>query len=121
MSSRYWLFTENNYDAIYSELPHSDVTFITFQEEVGENGTRHLQGYVELRRAQRLSWVRANISSDSHWEIRRGTQEEAVNYCNKEETRVGGPYTYGTMAINQSGKRSDLDEVRRLIDFTLYL
>ncbi len=45
----------------------------------------HVQGYVELKRNQRLSWVRRNISDTAHWEIRvkRSTGEQARHYCMK--------------------------------------
>lgn len=61
------------------------------QEERGEReGTTHLQGYVETDRAQRLSYLRRRLSDRAHYEPRRGTQEEAIAYCQKQDTRVEG-------------------------------
>ena len=31
-----------------------------------------------------------------HLEIRRGTQQQARDYCQKHDTRVDGPWEYGT-------------------------
>lgn len=42
----------------------------------------------------------------AHWEARLGTAEQAILYCQKEETRIAGPWQWGERA--QQGKRSDL-------------
>ena len=64
--------------------------YLIYQEEKGENGTVHFQGYVELREKQRITWMKAHFNNNAHFEPRMGTQEEAINYCRKEETRVEG-------------------------------
>jgi len=115
VTSRFWVFTENNYDTIYYDLPHDNVTYMIFQEEVGESGTRHLQGYCELAEAQRLSWLKNHVNNDAHWAMRRGSQEQAIIYCSKEETRVGGPYILGVPSISQQGRRTDLEKALSLV------
>ncbi len=66
------------------------VTYLVLQEETGENGTVHLQGYVELADRKRLTWLRRHLSARAHWERRRGTQLQAIAYCQKAESRVEG-------------------------------
>ncbi len=124
MSSRAWCFTLNNYDYLLDddELAAKGVTFCQYQEECGANGTRHLQGYLEIARAQRLSWV-AKLPglTKAHWEPRRGTQAQAIAYVSPSKdanaavpdpTFRAGPYIFGTPATNEQGKRSDLVEIR---------
>jgi len=45
-----------------------------------------------------------------HVEGRRGTRDQAREYCRKEESRVdgGGPWEYGNFGLGGQGKRSDL-------------
>lgn len=74
-------------------------TYLVYQEEVGDSGTHHLQGYVEFPNKKSLQQVRG-ILEGAHWEPRAGTAEQAAAYC-KKDPRVGGPYEYGT--ISQQG------------------
>ena len=106
-TSRNWMFTINNYSSF--EEPQSwNVKFLVYQEETGAEGTRHLQGYVMFPKNMRLSAVK-KIHSKAHWEPRRGTHEQAVAYCTKQETRTGRQYTGGTAP--DQGHRTDLDQV----------
>lgn len=106
-TSRFWLYTLNNYDGVPCDLDFGKhLRCYVCQEELGENGTPHVQGYVEFKRALSLGAVRKMLP-DAHWEIRRGTAEEAIAYCSKEETRVAGPYTFGQPSKGQ-GSRTDI-------------
>lgn len=91
---RNWCFTLNNYTAEEVEVLKGDlpqVKYIVFQRERGhEDGTAHLQGYLELERNQKLSFVKKHISGRAHWEPRHGTQQQAIDYCKKEDTREQG-------------------------------
>ena len=52
--SKHWCFTWNNYPEDWekqlrgSMVPH--ISKIVMQEETGENGTPHIQGYVEFKK-----------------------------------------------------------------------
>lgn len=122
MTSRYWCFTLNNYKYLLNEvrLAKQGVVFLQYQEEVGANGTPHFQGYLELNRAQRLSFVKKLKGlKKAHWEKRRGTQEQAIAYCTPakggasiDPTFRAGPYIMGTPSSNEQGRRTDLLEIR---------
>jgi hypothetical protein len=47
-------------------------------------GTPHLQGYVHFERTKRLSGVRVLFPHGTHLEPRRGTPEQAADYCKKD-------------------------------------
>ena len=110
-----WCFTLNNPTevdvSLLSRLPLvADFKYCVYQEEQGEQGTRHFQGYVQFSKKKRLSQVKRAISERIHVEVARGTAEENRNYCTKESTRVVGtePVEIGT--IEYQGKRNDIAE-----------
>lgn len=98
---RNYCFTLNNptFDesAFLIRLAHSDmareenhVRYIVFQSEIApETNTPHFQGYVEFLRAKRISSASRYISGSNrcHLEFRMGTQEQAIAYCKKDDTR----------------------------------
>lgn len=85
--------------------------YLVYQEEVGESGTHHFQGYIEMPRPVRFTHFR-NLER-AHFEPARGTPDECIEYCTKEDTRVGVPFTYGEPS--RQGKRSDLIDLRNAI------
>ena len=58
--------------------------YVIFGREKGDNGTPHLQGYVELLTRQRLQPVKVLLGGRAHCEISRGTSHQAIEYCKKE-------------------------------------
>jgi len=90
--------------------------FSAFQlERCPETGNLHVQGYVELTKPQRFTWIKSNwgLFVNGHFERRRGTRDQAIAYCEKEESRVRGPWRIG----NDSGQgaRTDLMEIAEKI------
>lgn len=117
--SRNWLFTNYAIDTVYDWSQHPHVKYAVYQEEVCPNtGRHHHQGYVELDSSQRMSAMRKMLPQVSHWDPRRGTQEEARTYCTKEETRADptrAPIEYGTYQPNAPGKSKPLQQVLELV------
>lgn len=112
--SRSYCFTLNNHES--NDLPElEDIRYLVYQREKGENGTEHIQGYVELSKSRTLAYVK-NWLPRAHFEIRRGTREQARDYCRKDDTRIEGPFERGTWESGGTGARSDLLAVKRKID-----
>lgn len=112
MSAKYWCWTLNNYndeelEALASAL--STCTYYVYGKEVGQEGTPHLQGYMELPNRAGMLTCREMFTNKGirppHLEVRRGSSKQAIIYCKKDGdfVEVGEP--------NGQGKRSDLDEV----------
>jgi len=109
---RGWVFTLNN--PKNNDIPRDlEATYCIWQLEVGFNGTSHLQGWAYFKSPVRFSKLK-KLMPEAHWEIQRGTNFEAMDYCRKEDTRVEGPWEYGTMP--QQGKRTDLTELKKSLD-----
>ncbi len=98
--------------------------YLVYQEEIAPNtGTHHFQGYVELKKPTRLGPLKALLTGDKkspiHVEKRRGAQEQAIDYCKKEESRKPGTnlVEHGTPKANRpgQGKRNDIVEFRNAI------
>lgn len=111
---KYWCYTLNNYtqqeeDHLKNE-EHS--TYHVFGKEVGENGTSHLQGYIEFGNKKRLAWVKRHISARAHWETRKGNAIQASDYCKKDQDF----FEKGTLSSPTPGKRSDILRAKELID-----
>lgn len=85
--SRGWCFTVNNYtedDELWAYAFGDAVTYLCVGREVGENGTPHFQGYAYFNNAVRLSTCRS-FFPNAHWEVQRGTCQQAAEYCQKEK------------------------------------
>ncbi len=89
---------------------HETMVYLIYQEEQPEEGTYHFQGYCEFKTAMSLNPAKAALGGPTvHLEPRRGTQQQAIDYCKKEDSRV--PYTvpYEEGEPRQQGKRVDLE------------
>lgn len=87
-SSR-WCFTLNNPDLCEVadfQLICDDpvrVVYAIFGDEVGEEGTFHVQGFVVFKGKHRLSGVKKFLER-AHWEPARGSSSQAADYCKKD-------------------------------------
>lgn len=82
-----WCFTINNYtqeeiDYFEGDDLASKATCGIFGREVGENGTPHIQGYIEFRTKIRLSTIKRRLQgfARAHLEIAKGSPIENFNY-----------------------------------------
>lgn len=92
------------------------MSYLVYQHERCPSTSReHIQGYVEFRSQYSLSRVKDILKDPTaHIEKRRGTAQQASDYCKKRETALGSFTEFGE--ISSQGKRSDLEEVKELID-----
>jgi len=88
--------------------------YAVWQLEKGKNGTKHYQGYIEFKAPVRFASVK-KILDRAHIEARRGTRDQAREYCMKEDTRLAGPWEAGDWSRGGQGKRNDLDDACKLI------
>lgn len=86
------------------------------QLEEGEGGLLHIQGCWRFKNPRSWRSVRGFLPPPVHLETCNNYQA-AVEYCSKEETRVGGlPIEYGVRpTFKGKGKRCDLDAVKDMI------
>lgn len=101
---------------LQEEFP-SWITYVVYQLECGEQGghTMHYQGYLECQGAQTMVRLHTVPGLErAHFEIRRGSQEQAIAYAKKEDTRVEGPWEWGEP--KKQGERSDLLQVKEKLD-----
>lgn len=97
-----WCFTINNpneddimlllgTDSDGAQANYAQIEYLVMQEEQGHGeGTTHWQGFVILKKKQKLTWLKKNINPRAHWEVARGTPQQCRDYCTKEDTRVEG-------------------------------
>lgn len=103
--SKCWVFTLNNYvegdhDLLKNlvEGNHAIADYIVFQAEIGDSGTPHYQGYLELKRRTDLVKLKRCLGPSlrqMHLERRRASQRRAIEYAKKTETREDGPWEFG--------------------------
>lgn len=80
-------FTVNNYndqDVTHVTQFATEVQYLIYGKEVGDNGTPHLQGFVILNVTARLSKLKKAIPR-AHWENAKKCNAANVNYCKKDK------------------------------------
>lgn len=87
-----WCFTWNNPPDNWQEvfLPFRNGTSgpkllqCVAYREVGASGTPHIQGFLVFNNTLRLSYLKRTFGTSIHFEVARGTNEEAAAYCRKD-------------------------------------
>ena len=91
--SRSWCFTINNWtEKDETAIAMAGARYTVYGKEVGESGTPHLQGYVYFANKKSMKGV-SKLLPTAHLEMRKGTHEQARNYCIKDGdiTEFGNP------------------------------
>lgn len=93
----YWCFTYNNPPLERLErlerVFQVECDWYVFQEEIGAEGTPHLQGTIKLKQRKRLSQLKPMIDPKVHWEPTKSVNA-SIEYCSKEASRTGKIYAY---------------------------
>ncbi|AXQ66071.1 MAG: putative viral replication protein [Cressdnaviricota sp.] len=87
--AKHWCFTINNHNKKHISLlmSVSSIDQLVMQEETGDNGTHHLQGYLKFKWKKR---PQSEFGKDfgAHWSKTRNIRQ-SIAYCQKEDTRTG--------------------------------
>lgn len=101
-------FTWNNYPEDHDKRLEGIFEYVIWGYETAPTtGTPHLQGYAELRKPMKFTSLKKLVDEAISWHPRRGTQEQAIEYCKK-----GGRFVELGQK-KQQGRRTDLDIVRQ--------
>lgn len=98
------------------------VQFSAGQLEKGESGTTHLQLYVYFFHNKALTSTPGTgvkkVHPTAHWEVRRGTHEQALTYVTKDESSLGQRFIFGDPpnAPGKTNDSSEFDEVKAKLD-----
>lgn len=99
---------------ILKEWPEAH--YVVFQEEVGQEGTKHYQGFIQFVNRTRITRLKKYPNANTlHWEARKGTPLEAATYCKKEESRRAGPWEHGILEPRIVGKKKELTSAIELM------
>lgn len=109
---RSWCFTLNNFeDSDHVWLSEVQAVYMVYGEEIAPTtGTPHLQGYVYLANGKTESAARKSFPR-CHLAVAKGTAKQNREYCTKEGGKI---VERGT--IPSQGERSDLMEVKKIVD-----
>jgi len=80
------------------------------QLESGTNQTKHIQGYIELKKPRTFNTVKNWLPGNPHIERREGTAQQAADYCRKSQSRCTGDeawsFEFGEISHQGVGKDS---------------
>ena len=95
--ARFWMFTCQ--DTTWTPIKRPEIRYLIMQlEKSPETLKEHLQGYVEFNKQVRRTAALKLLELNCWIEPREYTQEEAINYCSKKDTRINPdsePYIIG--------------------------
>lgn len=102
LRSRGWCYTVNNWtendEELVAKLSEQTLYHIVARE-IGEEGTKHLQGYCYFKNFKSLAQLKALLPR-AHLETQKGTPQEASDYCKKDGDYVES----GTLPMSQKRK-----------------
>lgn len=115
-SARGWCFTLNNYTeaetAALLSLPVDSYDYFIVGQEVGAEGTPHLQGFIYGEK-RRFASIKKMLGDRAHIEVAKGTPQQNKTYCSKE-----GRVLVEAGICPAQGKRKDIEVVREVLRAT---
>src|SRR5581483_10730450 len=95
------------------------VKYLVFQLEETQTEKLHIQGYLELNEQVAMSTVKKLLTNEKnsgiHIENRKGSAQEAANYCKDPIKRYSETEFFEFGNISQQGKRTDLSEMAKIV------
>jgi hypothetical protein len=135
-----WVFTINNPECETLEFAEHAMVYLVYGIEVGKQGTKHIQGYVQFTKKRKLETARKlilytdkeeavfkgkkrtlvkmkNKVAKCHMEMQKGTAEQASTYCKKDGKfiEVGKIDNEIGPKISRQGFRSDLQGLMDMV------
>lgn len=126
---RYWAVTYFKDDLLEPEPDHvyfdpllssdnmdkfldANIVYMIYQlEKCPTTGRLHLQMFIQFKNQVRVATLQG-VFPGCHAELCRASEKDNERYCSKCDTRLAGPWTYGTKT--SQGKRTDWDHVKEL-------
>lgn len=99
-----------------------NISYWVAQRERTKDRKLHIQGYMEFTKPMSLKALRDVLPA--HWEPRKGTQKQAIDYCKKEESRDTDSFANGDLidagpwedgSTKRQGARNDIKKVVDLL------
>lgn len=114
-TAKHWCFTLNNPSGLITQDDFEGwgATYLIYQEEMGESGNHHFQGYIIMPKKVRFTHFKPALDG-AHFEVKRGSPSQARDYCRKEGG-LGGPYEFGVFNAMEPGCRTDIMRLRDAI------
>ncbi|AEB60990.1 replication associated protein [Barbel circovirus] len=108
-----WCFTLNNPTAeerrhIQQIITADSVDFAVIGNEIGDSGTPHLQGFLNMKTKRRLGTMKKWFNARAQYEAAKGTDLQNDEYCTK------GGDTY--LRIGEPGKERCRNDLQKAID-----
>ena len=105
-------YTQADIQICSEAVNNKKADYICFENEIGANGTPHLQGYLYKKNKQRFSALR-KLLPRAHWSVCKGTQQQNIDYCSKDyRNNVPGCTFLAFGTISAQGRRTDLEKFR---------
>ncbi len=113
LSKRNWCFTHNNFNKdklpIIENSEHgSEVLWLRYGEEVGAQGTPHLQGCVQFKNQVTMAACKKYFKEtmpDCHWEPMKGSIQANLDYTGKD-AEGDTLHEYGERPLTNTEKRN---------------
>lgn len=117
-SFRNWCFTsfDDLPPVLAAEHLPDGIRYICFQQEkCPGSGNLHFQGYLETTNKTTRKQIKKMLDDEKiHLEPRKGTQDQAIDYCKKLDSKIGKFFEYGTRS--RQGNRTDLDSIFEFLE-----
>lgn len=93
------------------DMASHSCNFVVFKKEIcPETKKEHWHVYCEFTKKISINQLKLFLNDKTaHCEPRRGTQQQAIDYVIKQETKAGEPLYFGEKKVQ--GKRSDIDAI----------
>nr|WAE42335.1 MAG: replication associated protein [Cressdnaviricota sp.] len=94
-------------------MVEANISYLIWQtEKCPKTNKIHQQWYCEFKSAITFHTMKGKVGN-CHFDNRKGTQKQAIDYCMKLDSRIAGPFELGIK--KEQGKRSDLSDIKNEI------